>query len=110
MLKTILKKRLTTQDAMNNLGLSVNFVSDVFCKLYNYTNYSWCAISAWLLVFISLERCLSVVTKTGLNGFFSSKAFEFLIVTFAIAYNTCLYVPFLIYTDLAVATQTSKIC
>ena len=96
--------KLTTGDSIGNSGLNVNYVSNAWCKIYTYTSYSWCAISAWLLVFISIERCVSVVVKTGLPSFFSNGTFEIIIVFAVIAYNCLLYTPFLIFVDLTITT------
>jgi hypothetical protein len=95
--------KLTVGDAIGHAGFPLNFLSDLACKLYMYTSYSWCAIPAWLLVFISLERCLSIVAPSMSNCFHMRKI-ETCLVLLAVFYNSLLYIPFLLYIELTVTT------
>jgi hypothetical protein len=40
--------------------LNLSTLSNVSCKLWNYFNYSLAPISSWLIVYISLDRCISI--------------------------------------------------
>ena len=41
-------------------NLSLPTISDLSCKLWNYFNYSLAPISSYCIVYISLDRCLSI--------------------------------------------------
>ena len=42
----------------NNLNLAN--LSELACKLWNYCNYSFATVSPYLIVYISIERCISI--------------------------------------------------
>jgi hypothetical protein len=41
-------------------NLYIGTLSDYSCKIWNYCNYSFAIISPYLIVYISLERCVSI--------------------------------------------------
>ena len=41
-------------------GLNFATLSDFSCKLWNFCNYSFPTISPYLIVYISIERCISI--------------------------------------------------
>ncbi len=41
-------------------NLYIGTLSDYSCKLWNYCNYSFAIVSSYLIVYISLERCISI--------------------------------------------------
>jgi hypothetical protein len=42
-------------------NLYIGTLSDYSCKLWNYCNYSLATVSSYLIVYISLERCISLI-------------------------------------------------
>jgi len=42
-------------------GLNFATLSDFTCKLWNFCNYSFATVSSYLIVYISLERCISLI-------------------------------------------------
>ena len=40
--------------------LNLSTLSNLSCKLWNYFNYSLAPVSSWLIVYISLDRCISI--------------------------------------------------
>jgi hypothetical protein len=42
-------------------GLNFATLSDFSCKLWNFCNYSFATVSSYLIVYISLERCISLI-------------------------------------------------
>ena len=40
--------------------LNLSTLSNLSCKIWNYFNYSLAPISSWLIVYISLDRCISI--------------------------------------------------
>ncbi len=98
--------KMTVVDAFGNAGSSLVFLSSFACKLHMYISYSWCAMPAWLLVFISLERCLSIVAPS-LPKFIHTRSYETCLVLSSVCYNSLLYIPYLLYIDLSVTTTTT---
>lgn len=41
-------------------SINLSSLSVISCKLWNYFNYSLANVSSWLIVYISLERCVSI--------------------------------------------------
>jgi hypothetical protein len=42
-------------------GLNFATLSDFSCKLWNFCNYSFATVSSYLIVYISMERCVSLI-------------------------------------------------
>jgi len=66
-------------------NLYIGNLSDYSCKLWNFFNYSFGTISSYLIVYISLERCVSLIRPA--KRFFlrknKSQLIWFILVTFA---------------------------
>ena len=65
--------------------LNLASLSELACKLWNYCNYSFATVSPYLIVYISIERCISITRPAW--KFFMRKARHqliwFILVTFA---------------------------
>ena len=77
----------------------VKLLSTFACKLYMYTNFLICPISSWLLVLISVERCLTIVFVNRMK-ILGNRKFELFLIAFVIICNFLLYTPFLLYQEL----------
>jgi hypothetical protein len=66
-------------------NLYIATLSDVSCKLWFYFNYSFGTVSSYLIVYISLERCISI-TRPAWKFFLRKNKIQliwFILVTFA---------------------------
>ena len=81
-----------------NLGL-IKLLSTLACKLHLYTNFMLCAISSWLLVAISIERCISIIFGNNI-GILRTNFLQYFLIFLAIVYNCLFYIPFFIYPEL----------
>ena len=74
--------------------------SDFTCKLFTYLIYSFGPISAWLIVFTSIERFFSISMPTSTIGLiFKRKSFQIKICLFIFVFNMIYYTPFLIFVE-----------
>jgi hypothetical protein len=78
---------------------SLKYLSNFACKLILYTNFMMCPVSSWLLVAISIERCLTIVFGNRIQ-ILKNKKFEISLIALVIIYNCLLYTPFLAYQEL----------
>ena len=88
-----------------NIG-SLKLLSSFACKLYIYTNFLICTISSWLLVLISVERCIGIVFSNRIKTF-ENRKFEMLLIALTIIYNFLIYIPFLLYQDIQQSVTNS---
>jgi hypothetical protein len=70
-----------------NLNLAT--LSDYSCKLWNYCNYSFATVSSYLIVYISLERCISLIQPA--QRFFLNKNKNQLIWFILVIFGCMLY-------------------
>ena len=92
--------KITIQNTIAHTSIGrLKYLSTYACKLYEYTNFMICSISSWLLVLISVERCIGIVFGKRI-GIFKNKKFELFLIALAIIYNCLLYTPFLMYQEL----------
>jgi hypothetical protein len=65
--------------------LNLASLSELSCKLWNYCNYTFATVSSYLIVYISLERCISM-TRPAWKFFLRKERHQliwFILVTFA---------------------------
>ena len=86
------------QDTMNYIGFDLRLVSDITCKLYKFYNFAFAPISFWLLVYISIERFISIRFRS--VKFFQNGKIQFIIIAAITVYNICLYSPMLDYMQI----------
>lgn len=73
--------------------LDLTLISNLTCRLFYYLNYSLDVISPWLLVYISVERYVSIGNHFKRNLLRRARYQRiYLLVVFA--YNMCYYLPF----------------
>lgn len=88
------------EDTMNILGFRLRFLSNIICKLYIYYNFAVAPISAWILVFISIDRCITIAFKRFI--FIRKSWFQNLMIFLIFGYNLSFYSPFLALIELTV--------
>ena len=99
--------KITIQNTFAHTDIGpLKYLSTFACKLYEYTNFMICSISSWLLVLISVERCLTIVFVNRMK-ILGNRKFEFFLIAFVIICNFLLYTPFLLYQELQ-QTITNK--
>ena len=86
------------EDTMNYIGFDLRLVSDITCKLYKFYNFAFAPISFWLLVYISIERFISIRFRS--VKFFQNGKIQFIIIAAITVYNICLYSPMLDYMQI----------
>ena len=91
---------LTVQVAADTMDiLKFRFrLSNIICKCYIYFNFSVAALSSYALVYISIDRYISIFFKQ--IKLITKKWFQNLMIFLIFAYNLCFYVPFLLYIEL----------
>jgi len=93
--------KVVIQFSFINVGIYLKLMTDWSCKVYIYTNFMICSVSSWLLVFISIQRCLIISIKVP-PPFINSKTFDYLIISVSFLYNIIFYLPFLLFNELKV--------
>lgn len=77
-------------------GFYLRKYSNLTCKVFTFLIYSFGPMSAWLLVFISIERFISISMPSARIGIlFKRKSFQAKIISCIFAYNLIYYTPFL---------------
>jgi hypothetical protein len=89
-----------------NVDLSA--LSAVNCKLIRFSSYLSQSLSAWFLVYISIERLCSIIFVNKF-AFLNKKKHQFLIVTILIGYNIIFYVPYLVLYDVSTYYVTKNV-
>jgi len=75
-------------------GLGVRLLSSISCKLIRYMNYSVAPISAWLIVYLSIHKYISIRFRE------PCKRWQSIIITFIITYNLIYYLPIMWFVGL----------
>ena len=92
--------------------LNLSAISDLSCRLWNYFNYSFATVSCWLIVYISLDRCISI-QRPAWRFIMRKKNIQ--LIFYLLVIVTCLiwYIPVPFYFNgeksLSSNNQTSKI-
>ncbi|CAF1015939.1 unnamed protein product, partial [Brachionus calyciflorus] len=74
------------------LGVSVEY----FCKISDFSIYFGCAVSAWILVIISLDRLIKMYYPMG-DSFFSKPKTQYCLISVLIVFNIGYNSPLFIY-------------
>lgn len=94
---------LVSNDILDNLELNYAANSNISCKIYRYIGFFIQPISAWLLVFISIEKYFSIqLVRVNWPKKLSFQLFFILMVTI---YNIIFYIPVIIFSKITHSTQ-----
>jgi hypothetical protein len=87
----------------------ISKLSDIACKMYFYFNYALDPLSGMLLVYISIDRYVSIKYHTK-RKFFRKHKTQFIYLLIIVLFNLCLYVPVLFYTELQQEANNETYC
>lgn len=91
------------QIVVNILVFSLNILvlnsSSIICKVWNFLNYSVSAISPMLLVYISVDKLITIKYPTR-RKYLKNKKYQLIFVFFVSFFNFIYYVPSIIGIDL----------
>jgi hypothetical protein len=93
-----------TQNA--NFTGYLNQISSLICKLAIFFNRSFSAVSPLLIVYISIDRYISIQSP-GKRFYLRKEKIQLFYFIFVIIYNLIYYIPVLIYIDL-IETNSTK--
>ena len=79
-------------------GISIYLISNMWCKIFRYFRYSLGPISAWLLVYISIDKFISIQFP----NFKLIKIIKFQnsVIFLIVLFNLVYYSPFFVYSSL----------
>lgn len=97
LLDTLYLTSRIVQKLLFNLGYDLKNSSLIGCKLVIYFNPALGPMSAWLLVYISIERFFAI--RCPKINFIRSLSFEIFIMVTVIVYNMLFYLPFPLLHD-----------
>ncbi len=95
------------QDTFDYFEFNLSKTSSILCKLRGYWNFSIAPIPIWFLVFITIERYVSI--KFHHFKLLKLKKFQFFILTIIISCNLILYIPFAIFYTIYSETNNSNL-
>ena len=75
---------------------NLQIISNLSCKMWNFFNYSLASVSSWLIVYISAERCVSLL-KPAWRFTFRKKSIQLAWFIFVIVACLLYYIPVGIY-------------
>jgi len=84
---------LTTEN-----GISMYLISNNWCKIFRYFRYSLGPISAWLLVYISIDKFISIQFPN--FKLIKLVKFQNTVIFLIVVFNLMYYIPFFIYSKL----------
>ena len=87
-------------------NLDITVVSNLTCKLWNYFNYCLAPVSSWLVVYISIDRYVSIKYPAQRFAYRRQKT-QLKFFLFAVVANMCLYIPVPLYYDLQYYTDNT---
>jgi hypothetical protein len=91
------------------LNINIFQISTYFCKIYVSLSYILPAYTAWILVFISLERYFSIVFyKRKIAEYFSNKIYQMMSLIFLLVICIFFYCPIWINYELKYASLVNN--
>lgn len=78
-------------------GHDISSLSDILCKMYFYFNYALDPISSILLVYISVDRYVSIKYPEK-RKFLRKSSTQLVFLLITVVFNLCLYCPSLVFT------------
>jgi len=87
----------------------ISTLSLITCKLYFYFNYALDPISGILLVYISIDRYVSL-THPSRRKFLRKHSTQFIFFLITIIFNFCFYIPASLYTELTLSDKNRSVC
>ena len=104
---TIYLIQMFTDSFAFNMGYDVTALSVLSCRVFFHINNSLATLSPMLLVYISLERLISI--KYPHKRFILRKPnYQFLYLVLVFAFNLCYYSPFLFYFNFVISKMDPK--
>ena len=79
-------------------GISMYLISNNWCKIFRYFRYSLGPISAWLLVYISIDKFISIQFPN--FKLIKLVKFQNTVIFIIVIFNLIYYIPFFIYSKL----------
>jgi hypothetical protein len=79
-------------------GISMYLISNNWCKIFRYFRYSLGPISAWLLVYISIDKFISIQFPN--FKLIKLVKFQNTVIFLIVIFNLIYYIPFFIYSKL----------
>lgn len=84
-------------------GMSIYLISNIWCKVFRYFRYSLGPISAWVLVYISIEKFISIQFSK-----LKVVVFQNTIIILIVIFNLSYYSPFFVYSTLIAQNNTDS--
>lgn len=102
-----------SKDILNNLAISLSSISNQSCKIIKFLNYALGPNLAWLLVFISIEKFLSI--RFPRFKLIKRVSYQVTIILVIIHINLLVYMPILSMSVLIInydnlTNETTKVC
>ena len=90
------------QDSLDSFEIRLHRLSIIACKLRGYWNFAVATITTWYLVYITIERFVSI--KFPHIKFLQRKSFQRLIIIIVIVYDLAVYTPWPIFYEMFTLT------
>lgn len=88
--------------------VNIETLSKASCKFFRYISFAFSPFSAWLLVYISVDKYISI--RFNQLKLLKNVYFKIMILIFIFCYNTVYYSPVLINTELTNDSNGSMAC
>jgi len=83
----------------NTFNMDIRMISASWCKIFTYFNYCLCPMSSWSLVFINVERMISITAPSYLTNLFNKRKFQQILCAIIIFWDLIFYVPYACFND-----------
>lgn len=88
-----------------NLNLAT--ISNLSCKLWNYVYYTYATISCWLIVYISVERCVTLM-RPSWRFTLRNRRNQLLWYIFVIGFCMIYYIPVGVYFEGTISSSNNQ--
>lgn len=98
---------------VSDFQIRLELISNISCQMMNYFDYTLGSLSAWILVYISVEKFISI--QFNRIKLVRSNLFQYLVIISVFLFNFIYYTPLIIFHELkllndSVLNETIKIC
>ena len=83
----------------NTFNMDIRMISPLWCKIFVYFNFCLCPMSSWSLVFINVERMISITAPSYLTNIFNKRKFQQILCAIIICWDFIYYIPYALYND-----------